>query len=71
VPSIGFCLSEQRREKRCLKQQEQYRELRKIIEDRRNIKKLAGAGVYPIDTPPPASDNFQMLCLPVEEATMA
>ncbi len=49
MPSIGLCLSRQRREKRCLEQQEQCREQRKIIENRRNIKKLAGAGVYPFD----------------------
>jgi hypothetical protein len=49
VPSIGLCLSRQRREERCLKQLEQSWEQRKIIENERNIKKLEGAGRYPFD----------------------
>jgi hypothetical protein len=49
VPSIGLCLSGQRREKRCLAQQEQCREQKKILGNRRNVKKLEGAGDYLLD----------------------
>jgi hypothetical protein len=50
VPSIGLCLSGQRREKHCLKHQEHCREQKKIIDNRRNIRKLEGAGDYLLDT---------------------